>query len=74
MPFPAAGKLPSDLFNRAAQGVVIIDTANYYPDVRDPHIPEIDAEMPEKRLGIAAAWPVPFLRRSIASCSMPSPN
>jgi len=48
------------LFNRAAQGVVIIDTANYYPDVRDPHIPEIDAEMPEKRLGIAAAWPSIF--------------
>jgi predicted dinucleotide-binding enzyme len=47
MPFPAATKLPSDLFNRAAEGVVIIDTANYYPDVRDPRIPEIDAGMPE---------------------------
>ena len=47
MPFPAAATLPNDLFNRAAEGVVIIDTANYYPDVRDPHIPEIDAGMPE---------------------------
>ena len=47
MPFPAAAKLPSDLFDRAAEGVVIIDTANYYPDVRDPHIREIDAGMPE---------------------------
>ena len=47
MPFPAAAKLPSDLFNRAAEGVVIIDTGNYYPDVRDPHISEIDAGMPE---------------------------
>ncbi len=47
MPFPAVAKLPNDLFNRAAEGVVIIDTGNYYPDVRDPHIPEIDAGMPE---------------------------
>lgn len=47
IPFPAVAKLPNDLFNRAAQGVVIIDTGNYYPDVRDPHIPEIDAGMPE---------------------------
>jgi predicted dinucleotide-binding enzyme len=47
MPFPAAATLPNDLFNRAAEGVVIIDTANYYPDVRDPRIPEIDAGMPE---------------------------
>jgi predicted dinucleotide-binding enzyme len=47
MPFPAAARLPKDLFNRAAEGVVIIDTANYYPEVRDPHIAEIDAGLPE---------------------------
>ena len=47
MPFPAVAKLPNDLFDRAATGVVIIDTANYYPDVRDPRIAEIDAGMPE---------------------------
>ena len=47
MPFPAVATLPKDLFDRAAQGVVIIDTANYYPDVRDPHIAQIDAGMPE---------------------------
>lgn len=47
MPFPAVTKLPKDLFDRAAQDVAIIDTANYYPDVRDPHIAEIDAGMPE---------------------------
>lgn len=47
IPFPAVAKLPKDLFNRAADGVVIIDTGNYYPDVRDPRIPEIDAGMPE---------------------------
>lgn len=47
MAFPNVAKLPKDLFDRAAEGVVIIDTANYYPDVRDPRIPEIDAGMPE---------------------------
>lgn len=47
MPFPAAATLPGDLFERAAGDVVIIDTANYYPDVRDPRIPEIDAGLPE---------------------------
>jgi predicted dinucleotide-binding enzyme len=47
IPFPAVAGLPKDLFNRAAAGVVIIDAGNYYPDVRDPHIPEIDTGMPE---------------------------
>jgi predicted dinucleotide-binding enzyme len=47
MAFPAAATLPKDLFDRAANGVVIIDTANYYPAVRDPRIAEIDAGMPE---------------------------
>lgn len=47
IPFPAVAKLPGDLFDRAAEGVVIVDTSNYYPDVRDARIPEIDAGMPE---------------------------
>ena len=47
IPFPAVAKLPGHLFDRAAQDVVIIDTGNYYPDVRDPRIPQIDAGMPE---------------------------
>jgi len=47
IPFPAVAKLPKDLFNRASEGLVIIDTGNYYPDVRDPRIAEIDAGMPE---------------------------
>jgi len=47
MPFTGVTKLPKDLFKRAPDGVVIVDTANYYPDVRDPRIPEIDAGMPE---------------------------
>ena len=47
IPFPAVAKLPKDLFNRASEDVTIIDTGNYYPDVRDPRIAEIDAGMPE---------------------------
>ena len=47
IPFPAVAELPGDLFDRAAQGVVIIDTGNYYPDVRDPRIARIDAGMTE---------------------------
>jgi len=47
MPFPAVSKLPKDLFDRARQDVAIVDTANYYPDVRDARISEIDAGMPE---------------------------
>lgn len=43
MPFPAAASLPKDLFHNAAESLVIVDTANYYPDVRDPRIPAIDA-------------------------------
>ena len=68
LPFPALAKLPGDLFNRAAQNVVIIDTGNYYPDVRDPHIAEIDAGMPE-RSGYRGSLAAPFSRRSTASCS-----
>lgn len=47
IPFPAIAELPGDLFDRAAQDVVIIDTGNYYPDVRDPRIAQIDAGMTE---------------------------
>ncbi len=47
MPFPAAATLPRDLFSLGAKDAVIIDAANYYPDVRDPRIDEIDAGLPE---------------------------
>jgi hypothetical protein len=47
MAFPVAATLPKDLFSRAPNDLVIVDTSNYYPDVRDPRIPEIDEGMPE---------------------------
>lgn len=47
MAFPVAATLPKDLFSGAPDDLVIIDTSNYYPDVRDDRIPEIDDGMPE---------------------------
>jgi 8-hydroxy-5-deazaflavin:NADPH oxidoreductase len=47
IPIPAIQKLPKDLFSNAPAGVPIIDTSNYYPGMRDPQIPDIDAGMPE---------------------------
>jgi 8-hydroxy-5-deazaflavin:NADPH oxidoreductase len=47
MAFPVAATLPKDLYDNAAGDIVIVDTSNYYPDVRDARIPEIDEGMPE---------------------------
>jgi 8-hydroxy-5-deazaflavin:NADPH oxidoreductase len=47
MAFPVAATLPRDLFSQARDDLVIIDTSNYYPDVRDARISEIDDGMPE---------------------------
>lgn len=47
MAFPVAATLPSDLFSRAPNDLVVIDTSNYYPDVRDARIAEIDEGLPE---------------------------
>ena len=46
IPFPAVAELPKDLFDTVPQDVPVIDTGNYYPGLRDPQIPEIDAGMP----------------------------
>jgi predicted dinucleotide-binding enzyme len=47
MAFPIAATLPGDLFSQTPDDLVIIDTSNYYPDVRDPRISEVDRGMPE---------------------------
>lgn len=49
IPFPAVAELPKDLlnlFDTVPQDVPVIDTGNYYPGLRDPQVPEIDAGMP----------------------------
>ncbi|KRB40988.1 NADPH-dependent F420 reductase [Phenylobacterium sp. Root700] len=43
IPFPAVAKLPKDLFDGLPESVPVVDTGNYYPGLRDPQIPEIDA-------------------------------
>lgn len=43
VPFPAVSALPDGLFQDVPWDVPIIDTGNYYPELRDPRIPEIDA-------------------------------
>jgi predicted dinucleotide-binding enzyme len=43
IPFPAVAKLPKGLFDRLPGNVPVVDTSNYYPGLRDPQIPEIDA-------------------------------
>ena len=47
IPFPAVSELPKGLFDSVPRNVPIVDTGNYYPGMRDPQIPEIDAGMVE---------------------------
>ncbi|RUO34867.1 3-hydroxyisobutyrate dehydrogenase [Aliidiomarina soli] len=42
IPLAAVVELPKDLFDALGANAPIIDTGNYYPDVRDPRIAEID--------------------------------
>ncbi|MBV8832662.1 MAG: NAD(P)-binding domain-containing protein [Acidobacteriaceae bacterium] len=46
IPFPAVAQL-KDLFGTVPQDLLLVDTGNYYPGLRDPQIPEIDAGMPD---------------------------
>ncbi|WP_326519806.1 NADPH-dependent F420 reductase [Xanthomonas euroxanthea] len=47
IPLPAVATLPKGLFDECGNAVTVIDTGNYYPDMRDPHIADIDEGMPE---------------------------
>jgi 8-hydroxy-5-deazaflavin:NADPH oxidoreductase len=47
IPFPAVAELTKGLFDTVPQDVPVVDTGNYYPGLRDPQIPEIDAGMPQ---------------------------
>lgn len=42
IPLPAVAKLPKDLFDELDENAPIVDTGNYYPDLRDSHISELD--------------------------------
>lgn len=43
IPLPALVGLPKDLFRDVPADALVIDTSNYYPGLRDPRIPELDA-------------------------------
>lgn len=47
IPLAAISALPAHLFNSVPPDVTIIDTSNYYPDMRDPRIAVIDSGMTE---------------------------
>jgi len=42
IPFSAIADLPSDLFDNVPLDIPVVDTSNYYPDMLDLHIAEID--------------------------------
>ncbi|MBK1520873.1 MULTISPECIES: NADPH-dependent F420 reductase [Enterobacter] len=42
IPLPALRNLPKELFKDLPSNVPVIDTSNYYPDLRDPHIAALD--------------------------------
>jgi predicted dinucleotide-binding enzyme len=43
LPTPAVANLPNDLFDGVPDDVVVVDTSNYYPGLRDAEIPELSA-------------------------------
>lgn len=47
IPLAAISGLPAQLFDAVPLDVAVIDTSNYYPDMRDPRIADIDAGMTE---------------------------
>ncbi|MGF1343446.1 NADPH-dependent F420 reductase [Streptomyces flavovirens] len=49
VPLKAVPDLPSGLFDRAAEGVAVIDTGNYYPQQRDGRIAAIEEGLTESR-------------------------
>lgn len=47
IPTPAVADLPDSLFAGVAEDVVVVDTSNYYPGLRDAEIRELSAGMVE---------------------------
>ena len=47
IPLPAMSELPKGLFQAVPGNVPVVDTSNYYPDLRDSRVPEIDEGTPE---------------------------
>lgn len=74
VPLPAIEKIPRDLFKDAGK-TIVVDTSNYYPDLRDSHIKELDEGKTEslwvsEKSGIPSSkrsttfWGIPWQRRA----------
>src|SRR4051812_46970830 len=59
IPQKAVADLPPDLFAGASDDLVIVDTGNYYPSMRDGNIGAIDEGMPD------SAWVAQKLGRPV---------
>lgn len=59
IPQKAVADLPADLFADAPASLVVVDTGNYYPSMRDGNISAIDAGTPD------SAWVAQTLERPV---------
>jgi predicted dinucleotide-binding enzyme len=59
IPQKAVADLPGDLFTGASADLVVVDTGNYYPSMRDGNIAAIDEGMPD------SAWVAQKLGRPV---------
>lgn len=69
VPLPAIEKLPRDLFKDAGK-TIVVDTSNYYPDLRDSHIKELD-EGKKKASGFLGKSGIPSSKRSTTFWGIP---
>lgn len=69
VPLPAIEKLPRDLFKDAGK-TIVVDTSNYYPDLRDSHIKELD-EGKQKASGFLRKSGIPSSKRSTTFWGIP---
>lgn len=69
VPLPAIEKIPRDLFKDAGK-TIVVDTSNYYPDLRDSHIKELDEGKTES-LWVSGKSGIPSSKRSTTFWGIP---
>src|SRR5688572_16955327 len=47
IPEASIPNLPKDLFASVGENTIVVDTGNYYPDIKDSRIPVIESGIPE---------------------------
>jgi predicted dinucleotide-binding enzyme len=78
IPEASIPKLPKDLFASAGENTIVVDTGNYYPDVKDSRIPAIDNGMLESAW-VSQQLGVPVIKAfnsitvwSLKACGLPA--